>query len=229
MPEIAVVSSSKLIPDDEVAWGCKAFDAQLREDFCPRWPEVPYQPVNFYASKKDLPVASGLSIIYSLVDDWYDDDKSAYHSWAGVPFVQIGSKTGPFSILLSHEGVEQPLNSRCVRTFVLPDGTTAAYEAADPVQGFSYTKRVEMFGEVRDIPVSAFVLRSYFDGGAGPTFYCPGNLYELAPRSIAPGGYLPILGPAGWEPRFGFGTDRALTAAKAENPTGRSAQRRAAL
>lgn len=227
MPEAAVLNESTL-DDADVGFACLAVDEQLREDFCPRW-GVDYMPVNFYARKKDLPVASGLSVVFTIVDAWKDPDKAAWHSFLNVPFVQIGAGTGPLSVLLSHESVELCVNPRCDRIFRLPDGATAAKEAADAVQGFTYDKMVSMFGESRDVPVSAFVTPTYFDNGAGPTFYCPGNLYELAPRSIAPGGYLPILGPNGWEPRFGFGTDRALTAVKAGNPTGRAATRRAAL
>lgn len=228
MPEIAVLNASA-IPDDEVAWACKAVDAQLREDFCPHWPDISYHPVRFYATKKDLPSASGLSIIFSIVDAWEDADKAAWHSWAGVPFVQIGAGLGPLSVLLSHEAMEMMVNPRCTRMFVLRDGASAAFEVADPCQAFTYAKRVEMFGEEKEIPVSAFCLPPYFSGASGPTLFAPGSIFDLAPGQLAPGGYLPILGPNGWEPRFGFGTDRDLTAAKAMNPTGRAAMRKAAL
>lgn len=226
MPQIAVINSSAA-DDAEVAFAAKAVDAQLREDFCPRWPDVPYSPVTFFSSKKDLPVASGLSMIFSIVDNWDDPGSSAWHSWAGVPFVQIGRGMGELSELLSHEAVELCVNPRCDRVFVLPDGSTAAHEVADPVQAFTYTKTVSIMGEARGVVVSGFALPSYFTGaGRGPHFYSPGFAFDLQPGAIAPGGYLPILGPNGWEPRFGHGTRPELIAKKALNPTSRAAQRR---
>lgn len=226
MAQIAVINQSGA-DDAEVAFAVAAVDAQLREDFCPRWLDVSYQPVTFFRTAKDLPTASGLSLIFSIVDNFDGlEDQAAFHSWAGVPFVKIGHRLGNLSILLSHETIEEAVNPTCLRTFELPSGEAAAFEAADPVQGWSYLKRVEVLGEVRDVPVSAFVLPSYFAGQGAPCVYAPGFAAEIVqPGGIAPGGYLPIRTPIGWEPRFGALADPGLVAAKAKNPTGRAARR----
>lgn len=230
MPQIAVLNESGA-SDAEVAFAAAAVDAQLREDFCPLWPGVKYQPVSFFSSAKNLPVASGLSILFTIVDKWDEEGIAAYHSWAGVPFVKIGRGLGELSVLLSHEAVEEIINPTCTRVFVLPDGATAAYETADPVQAFTYPKHVTVLGEDRDVHVSAFVTPSYFTGyGRGPHYFAPGYAFELAPGGIAPGGYLPVRGPSGWAPRYGFGTDRSaaqLMKKKAISDTSRAVRRAA--
>ncbi len=228
MPQIAVINLSGA-DDTEVAYAAKAVDAQLREDFCPRWPTVPYQPVTFFRTTKGLPTAKGISLVFSIVDSFDGEDgQSAYHSWAGVPFVKICRQLGELSVMLSHEALEETVNPTCLKTFRLLDGATAAYEVADPVQGWTYTKPVSLLkGPARDVNVSAFALPSYFEGnGQEPCTYAPGFAVEaVRPGGIAPGGYLPILGPMGWEPRFGMATDPGQVSAKAVNPTGRASRR----
>lgn len=227
VPQVAVINQSSA-DDTDVAFACAAVDMQLREDFCPAWPEVQYQPVTFFRSTKNLPVASGISIIFSIVDNFDGlEAQAAYHSWAGVPFVKIGYGLGDLGVLLSHEAMEEIVNPTCLRMFVTPDGKSAAHEVCDPVQAWTYTKRPAILWEERDVNVSAFCLPPYFTGGDLPCAYAPGFAVEtLLPGRIAPGGYLPILGPNGWEPRYGANADMAMIAKKAQNHTGRAARRK---
>lgn len=213
VPEIACINESSL-GDDEIAWACKAVDAASREDFCPLHLDVPYQPVNFYSTKKDLPTASGLSLIFSFVDEIDVPGLAAYHSWAGIPFVKIGAHAGLPGVLLMHELVEESKNPLCNRVITLPGGTICAHELADPVQGWSYTKRVEMFGASRDVPVSAFVTDAWFTGAPGPTYFCPGISYDLQPGELAPGGYLPIKVDGRWTEIYGMAVTEATKEAK---------------
>lgn len=232
MPQIAVINESAT-DDDEVAWACKAVDAQLREDFCPRWLTAPYQPVSFFTSPKDLPVASGLSIIFSIVDRLDTPGLAAYHSFLGVPFVKIDRNQGALGTLLSHEAMEEIVNPTCTKTFLMPDDRVAAYEPADPVQGWTYWKDVELFGEKSQVPVSAFVLPRWFYppelAEPGETYFCLGRTDQLAPRTIAPGGYVPVLLNGVWDAVFGSRVtpeeQRARRAKWAANPTGRAARR----
>lgn len=214
MPEIAVISSSKLVPDDEVAWACKAVDAAAREDLCKLHPDIPYQPVNFYATERDLPLSSGLSLLFSFVDKLDVPGLAAYHGWAGVPFVKIDASLGMPSVLLMHELAEESKNPKCNRVITLPGGTLCAHEIADPVQGWTYIKRVEMFGETRDVPVSAFVTDAWFTGAPGPTYFCPGISYDLKPGELAPGGYLPIKVDGKWTEIYGMALTEAAKDAR---------------
>lgn len=215
--------------DIDVAFACRAVDMQLREDFCPRWPMLDYSPVQLFRNTKNLPVASSIAILFSIVDKFDGlSGQSAYHSFAGVPFARIGNGLGELSVLLSHEVIEYVVNPTCLATFVMADGSVAAREAADPIQSWTYEKQVSVLGEPRSVPVSAFVLPSYFGGNGAPCVYAPGFAAEtVLPGTIAPGGYLPVRGKAGWEPRFGMGADRNLIASKALNPTGRAVKREA--
>jgi hypothetical protein len=230
VPEAAFINESGA-DDRDVAFAVKALDAQLREDFCPLRPGKTYQPVNFYANPRNLPVASGLSIIFSIVDKLDSPGLAAYHSWAGVPFVKIDRNQGVLSVLGSHENLEESDNPRCDKTFLMPDGTTAAWEVCDPVQGWTYTKRVYLFGEGRDVEVSAFVTPAWFYGEAGPTYFCPGRTDELAPKAIAPGGYVPVMKNGVWDAIFGYAVtpeQQAVRRAKwAANETSRAFRRAA--
>lgn len=215
MPEVAVLNDSAL-DDGDVAWACKAADAAAREDFCPIHEDVPYQPVNFYATTKNLPAASGLSLIFQFVDKLDAPGLAAYHSWHGVPFVKIGANLGDPSVLLTHELFEESKNPRCDRVISLPSGTLCAHEVCDPVQGWAYAKRVELFGEARDVPVAAFVTDAWFAGAPGPTYFCPGVAYDLKPGELAPGGYLPIKKDGRWTEIYGMSVTKAVKEAKAK-------------
>lgn len=215
--------------DGDVAFACAAVDAQLREDFLPRWPGIPFTPVTFFTSAKNLPTAAGISLLCTIRDNHDDPGTAAYHSWVGVPFIRIGRNLGELSVLLSHEVLEQAVNPTIFRTFDMPNGRRGAMEVCDPVQAWIYTKTVTIMGETRDVPVSAFVLPSWFRAdGQGPTFFCPGHTDELAARELAPGGYIPFLtAESAWDRLLGAGTDIARIEAKAANDTSRAARRNA--
>jgi hypothetical protein len=216
LSQTAVINEAN-IGDPEVAFAAAAIDAQLREDFLPLWPEVDYQPVSFFATKKDLPVASGLSIIFAVVEDLGDPDAAAYHSWAGVPFAKIGRGLGELSVLLGHEALEEIVDPKCDALVTLPSGDRGAREVCDPVQGWTYDKTVTVLGETRTVQVPAFVTPAWFDGGPGPTYFCPGMNFDLRPGQIAPGGYLPVITLGGiWDNIYGAQASDELKAEKAK-------------
>jgi hypothetical protein len=226
--QIAVINQSEA-DDVDVAFAAAALDAQLREDFCPQHPQVTYQPVTFFENDRDLPTANGISLLFSIVDNFDGlEGQAAYHSFIGVPFVKICPRLGSLSVLLSHEGLEETANPTCLRMFKLRDGVMAGREVCDPVQGWTYLKDVEILGKRRAVPVSAFVLPAYFDeSDAVPCVYAPGYAAEtILPGGIAPGGYLPVIGKGGWENRYGAMADRGTIEAKAKNDTGRAWRRR---
>ncbi len=221
MPQVAVINASQA-DDAEIAFAVRAVDTQLREDFCARW-NLSYMPVTFFASNENLPTASGVSLLATIVEHHDDPGTKAYHSWAGVPFIKIGRHLGVISEMLSHEVLETLADPMCIQTRKFANGLTAALEPCDPVQGWTYDIPTTIIGETRPVQVSAFVLPEWFNGfGDGPTYYCPGRTDELAPGQVADGGYLPVVSLDGvWDRIWGARADRTRVAAKDTNPTAR--------
>lgn len=228
MPQVCCIDDTAE-SDGDVAFAVAAVDAQLREDFCPRWSMVPYTPVTFFKSTRDLPTSSGISLLCTIRDNHDDPETAAYHSFIGVPFIRIGRNLGVLSVLLSHEVMEFALNPTCMATFEMPDGRRGAKECADPVQAWTYETTVTIMGETRQVPVSAFVTPAWFNPRLpGATYFCPGQTEELGQRAIAPGGYIPYLtAESVWDRVLGAGTDLAKIQEKAANDTSRAAKRQA--
>jgi hypothetical protein len=213
MPQICVLNQSGA-DDADVAFACKAVDAQLRHDFCPLFPDVAYQPVAFFASKQNLPTFEGVSLIAIICEDIEVPGAAAYHGVLGQPYIRIDRHDGELSVLLSHEVLEEAADPKCDERRLLPGGVVVAYEVCDPVQGWSYPMSVSLFGETRAVLVSAFVTPAWFSGGPGRRSV-NGTTADLGRGELAPGGYLPTLvsvapgagsrvaAPAAWAHTFG--------------------------
>ncbi|MEP6651807.1 MAG: hypothetical protein ABJA82_00520 [Myxococcales bacterium] len=217
MAVIAILNRSKA-DDAEVAFAAAACDLQLRRDFVPIWGDYcHYQPVQFYSDAKDLPVASGIALLCTIVDQLDDPTAAAYHSVKGVPMIEIGYGSGELSVLLSHEITEESVDPLCMLTRMLPGGQRGALEVCDPVEGWAYPITVEVLGETRSVSVSAFVTPAWFnDSLSGPTFFAPGYARDLAPGELAEGGYLPVVGLDGvWTDLWGPDVSAEAMAAKA--------------
>ena len=229
MPMIAVVNESDADQSD-VEFACKAVDAQLREDFIPRWPGLLYQPVMSFRRPGDIiSAARGVTLICTIVDKIDSDTAAAYHSFAGIPLVKIGLGNRELSVLLSHEAIEETADPTCSLVVLGSDGLRRAREPADPTEDWTYPKTVELFGETRQVNVSAFVTERWFTGvGKGETFFCPpmdGN--GLLPHQLAPGGYIPYMKDGAWHNDFsGTGAEMAARINRhAANETSRSSRR----
>jgi hypothetical protein len=62
MTQIWVLNQSGA-DDADMAFACRAVDAQVRHDFCTLFTSVPYQPVAFFAGKQNLPTFEGVSLL----------------------------------------------------------------------------------------------------------------------------------------------------------------------
>lgn len=184
MAEIAILNRSSL-DDTDVAFAAAACDLQLRLHFCAFWQGVPYTPVMFYASEANLPVVGDLARLMIISDTLDADGVIGYH--AADPFARgiVLAQGAATSVTLSHECLEMAADPQCDQWRTRPDGIEVALEVADPCEADSYNITVSLVGEVRDVPVSNFILPTWF-GGVGQLDYM-GRI--AAPYGLASGGY----------------------------------------
>lgn len=197
MPVIAVVNKSRL-DDADVAFYAAAVDAQLREDFVPRWAGLTYTPMTFFASTADLPTASGIARLMTIQDTIDVEGAGGYHDFVGVPrSVTLAGDATSTPVRMSHEAIEVTGDPNADGWVPIPSGLTVAAafvepawlakEFCDPCEGDTYTKAVTILAVTRDIPVSNFVLWPYFQAGSAGPFDFMGRISE--PFGMSPGGY----------------------------------------
>lgn len=196
MPVIAVINKSKLDDADVDAFST-AVDAQLRDDFIPKWEGLDYTPVTFFSNESNLPVASGIARLMIIADTLDVEGASGYHDFQGVPrsiILADGEKT---SVTMSHEALEMTADPNADKwvpmvaasTMVI-GGKNVALEVADPVEGDTYRKKVSVLGVPRQVNVSNFVLPSWFQPiSPGPWDFLGTTLNS---QQCSPGGYLII-------------------------------------
>lgn len=190
MSVIAVLNRSSL-PDDDVAFAAAACDIQLRDHFLPLWPHLSYTPVQFFASEKDLPLASDLARLMVVSDTIDLDGVLGYHS--ADPLVRgIVLSQGSAHLMcptLSHEVLEMAADPMVTLWRKRPDGVYVALEVCDPCQAVTYPIMVNIFGDMRTMFVSDFVTPAWFgDDTAGRMTYWTGGISK--PWELAPGGYV---------------------------------------
>lgn len=115
----------------------------------------------------------------------------AHHGWsdaAQLPWSLVGVKEAwSWTQAASHEAIEIFLNMRLDRWVTDPGGLRWPYEAADAVESFAYSVKVEMFGESRDVKLSDYVTPAFWKAeGKYPWDFLG---YLDAPFTVAPGGY----------------------------------------
>jgi len=194
MPVIAVLNQSRL-DDADVAFYTAAVDAQLREDLPGVWPAIEYTPATFFASAKDLPVASGIARLMVIQDTIDNPGALGYHDFEGVPRSVILAQGAQTSVTMSHEALEMSADPNADRWVKMPDGREVAVEICDPCEADTYSKLVTIMGADRYVTVSNFILPAWFDASA------PGPYDRLGtvpgPFAMARGGYEIILGKDG--------------------------------
>ncbi|GAA0347992.1 hypothetical protein [Actinoallomurus spadix] len=210
---IYVVNESTLVTDADVRAWTTACAKQIREHVAPAYGKTPVR-VQFLSRTSHAPRGAWVLVV---LDDADQAGALGYHAETADgrvygrifarPCLQYGvavSTTG------SHEIVE---------TFCDPDvdqwrdtgrGFAVAYEAADPVEGDSYS--------IDGVLVSDFVLPAWYGGtngdGSTRTRWCT-EAGPLQPFELAPGGYYVRRLPDGSEEQvFGKAANRGYIAAK---------------
>ena len=232
--QIGVVFGTTTIDPVTQAFLVEGWDRQS-EEFCKAW-SIPYIPVVLYDTiPNEVDVRSG-EIRVMMVEDKIDvPDALGYHTdELGLIFARIlaenNAESGP------HECCEESLDPDCSVWKPMPDGREIAFESCDPVEGDSYPQDATIGTETRQIPVSNYVLPSYFDPNGQHPFDRMGKL--KAPFTMDDGGYMAVRDAAGNEtdvfadrkPRVEHGGERGRMAAerKRAKPDSRLSRRLAA-
>lgn len=181
--QIPVIDLTKSVDPRDLLFWTKAWDKQAAE-FAKDW-GVPYTPVLPYDKVEDLPVANDECRLMTIERDigapgvagFHDDD-------LGLIFARLllDDALGAGS----HEIVEEEGDSDCDGYTDMGNGQQVANESADPVEGDSYPVSVTIGNETRDVPVTNYVYRSWFDPNGKYPFDRLGKLDK--PFSMIPGG-----------------------------------------
>lgn len=183
----------------EFTYLCEALDIQLRQHFCPAW-NLEHWPCTGYSDLSKLTPGTFYAMgILSVLD--VDGAEGYHNAFAGLAYSRIRRGTFNQTVITgSHEACELRLDPLCNRWVKLDDNSerSVAIEACDPCEADSYEIEVDLFGEKRKLPVSDFVLPSYFDpAGKRPYSYMDtidNNVHELG-LSRNGGGYLLLQDP----------------------------------
>ncbi len=185
---IAVINRSSLA-DTDVSFYANGCDLQMRNHFCPAWQGVSYEPVEFFANEKDLPVASGIAKLMIIQDTIDDANALGYHTFVGVPYGIVLAQAGRTSVTLSHECLEMAADATASKWSPWSEaGKLVALEVCDPVESNAYEISVVIMGVTRPIMVSNFILPSWFQ----PAGREPYDFLDVlkSPLSLASGGYV---------------------------------------
>jgi hypothetical protein len=193
--QIGVVSRSKAIDATTLAFLVDAWDRQAKEIADAYG--VPYTPVIFYDSVDELPVDTGEVRLFTIVDALPEaPDAEGYHDdQLGVIYIRIlaenDAEAGP------HEVCEEEADPTCDKWAPMGDGRDVAYEVCDPVEGDHYDQEAKIGEDTRTVPVSNYVLPSWFDPNGRAPYDRMGKL--KAPLTMTPGGYMIVRDAAGRE------------------------------
>lgn len=226
--QIAIVSKSRRISDDVLAFAAAACDIQVQE--CAAAWGIDPTPVAWYSREQGLPTRDVR--IMAVVDDM-DEEPGAlgYHTDVlGVVFGRVLAQDGAdeMTVTLSHECLEELIDPTCDKWRPIA-GTNrlTALEACDAVEADTYEIKATILGETRPVRVSNYLLPRWFDpqanGGAGPF----DRLAHLgAPFTLLPGGYMLVRDQGSNDVEPVFARDGAVRmAAKRRNPDGRLKRR----
>lgn len=187
MGQIAIVCTSKSVDKANLALMTDAWDKQAQE-FC-KAHSLEYRPVVLYATPADLPTDTGEFWLLVIEDDIDAPGALGFHDDVlGVIFARVLPENNCEAA--PHEILEMLLDPTCEQYRDFGDGTgrQLALEACDPVEEDHYPQRAQIGDQPpQDVPVSNYVLPSYFDPKGTAPFDRMGKL--TAPFSMAPGGY----------------------------------------
>ena len=181
--QIGVVFATTTIDPVTQAFLVEAWDRQS-EEFC-KAHGITYVPVVLYDTIPDeAQVANGEIRVMYVCDTIDVPDALGYHTdELGLIFARIlagnNAESGP------HEVCEENLDPTCDVWKLMPDGREIAFESCDPVEGDHYDQAATVGEATRQIPVSNYVLPSYFDPNGQYPFDRMGKL--TAPFSIDSG------------------------------------------
>ena len=165
--EIALENRNGSINERELAFLCAAITKQMREHFAPNWQEEPWV-IKPYKRLEGLSVGSFWPV--SILPDLGHPGSSDWAHWE--PGLAYGclrwNPRGPqpISVEASHICLELRMDPRCMRWVHIGEGCFGAVEICDPVEADTYEIEVTAFGEKKAVPVSDFLLPSYFVRGA---------------------------------------------------------------
>jgi hypothetical protein len=190
--QIGVVNKSSTLSATALAFIVDAWDRQAKE-FADDW-GVPYTPVVLYDTENGLPTDTGEVRLLTIQDVLDAPDALGYHDDVlGVIFARIladnNAEAGP------HEVCEEEGDPTCDLWMPMGDGREVAKESCDPVEGDSYDQEATVGDETRQVPVSNYVLPSWFDPNGKAPYDKKGLL--KAPLTMTPGGYMIVRDAAG--------------------------------
>jgi hypothetical protein len=195
MTQIAVVCTSSSIDPAQLALWVNAWDAQARE-FAAAW-NVEYKPVVLYATPNDLPTDTGEFQLLTIEDDIEAPGAEGFHDdQLGVIFARVLPENNCEAV--SHEILEMMADPTCDQYRDVGDGSgrQQAVEVADPCEEDHYMQSAQIGDQPpQDVPVTNYVLPSYFDPKGTAPFDRMGKL--SAPFSLDAGGYAIIREPDG--------------------------------
>jgi hypothetical protein len=229
---IAVQNLSTLVSSQDAYDMTLLVDRQVRDHVAPAWGIQPPQVVF-------LAVAAGrkYDALIGILDDadqagdlgWHTEgpDAAVYGRVFARPVLANGGNalTNQLSVcsVLSHEVIEVVGDAACNGWAQRADGSLAARELCDPVEGDSYVMTVKAAGETVSGTVSDFVFPAWFDpDAAGAPFDW---MYLLSsPFQVRPSGYLIVMAGGTVTEQWGeeFPLWRLVTK---EHPTARTARR----
>jgi hypothetical protein len=193
--QIGVVNKSSAISQTYLAFLVDAWDRQAKE-FAEAWKEwgVEYTPVVLYDTENGLPTASGEIRLLTIQDVLDAPGALGYHDdELGVIFARIlaenNAESGP------HEVCEEEGDPTCNGWSPMGDGREVAKEACDPVEGDSYSQEATVGEDTIEVPVSNYVLPSWFDPNGKYPYDRMGKL--KAPLTMTPGGYMIVRDATG--------------------------------
>jgi hypothetical protein len=226
--EIALINESTRVTNADADVMARACHTQLNKHLCSLWNIQPPN-VKFYADKNQVP---STSIVVSLLDSYSQAGILGYHDEQNdrpegfvfaspvldnggvVLFDPNNANNYAVSATASHEIVELIGDIRAdiyCDGPALPQGSSYAYELADPVESQNYTTYVSYNGTTVKVFLSNFVLPNWFDQQspgsttANPIWY--DYLKSLTkPFTMSSGGYMIVRNAPGSETSvFGYG------------------------
>lgn len=195
---IALVNQSTVIADDEAATLARALHKQVTNDFARHWGTT----ARVYFYRRHPPPSAWL---VALLDDSDQANALGYHDITdtGQPVAKVFVKTDQelglsASVTASHEVTEMLGDPGCCSCYQLGTSETfVAAELCDPCEADRYGYTID------GVPVSDFVLASWFDPVTPPQGPCDFTGHITRPLSLLPGGYVSVWRPGeGWTQRF---------------------------
>lgn len=211
-PLIGVINLSKKLSNDDVKTMVIACQEQLKQDVAPHWHKESWYVIFYEDPKKISPRAYPI-VIFDAPDApgalGYHAERNGkpYGRVFVDPVIQNGGvilydpynpQNVSLSSVLSHEIIELFIDLNANQWADGPyikQGSSYAYEACDPVQSNSYSKKIGG----KDVSLSNFVFPSWFD--PQNSSQTPVDFLNAAPGAfqLAPGGYMIVRDSVGAE------------------------------